>query len=126
MSKDKESSENDSKKNLENQILQAYFSEMQQQISEIENKKSELKYLKDGLSQMKGQKGKDILIPLGSGVLAKGTLSDDEKVIVNVGSNILVKKTVEDAKKIIENQIKELNSIVEQLEGEMTKYSQQL
>ncbi len=124
MSNNKKSDEENARKNLENQILQAYFSEMQQQMSEIENKKAELEYLMDGLSQMKGQKGKDILIPLGSGVLAKGSLSEDEKVIVNVGSNILIKKTVEEAKKIIENQIKELSSIVEQLEGEMTKYSQ--
>ncbi len=112
----------ENKKNLENQILQAYFSEMQKQVSEIETKKSELEYLSDGLTQLKGQKDKDILIPLGSGVLAKGKLTEDEKVIVNIGSNVLVKKTLDEAKKIIDKQIKELNSILKQLEDEMQKY----
>ncbi len=116
-------SEDENRKNLENQILQAYFSEMQQQISEIESKKAELEYLKDGLSQLKGQKNKDILIPLGSGVLAKGKLSDDEKVIVNVGSNLLVKKTIKEAAEIIDEQIKELSSVLAQLEQEIQKYS---
>ena len=117
------SSEEETRKNLENQILQAYFSEMQNQISEIEAKKAELEYLKEGLTQLKGQRDKDILIPLGSGVLAKGKLADDEKVIVNVGSNLLVKKTIEEAKEIIDEQINELSLVLNQIEQEIQKYS---
>ncbi len=119
----KEQKREDAQRLLESEIIRAHITELENQLSEIEAKRNELEYLKESISQLKGQKGKEILMPFGSGVLVRGKITDEEKVIVNVGANILVEKNIEDAKKIIDTQIEELNSVAKLIEKEIEKYS---
>jgi len=114
--------EEEFRKALEAEIIKKHIAELENQLAEIESKKAELEFLNDSLDEVKGQKGKDILVPLGSGVLIKAKLEDDEKVIVNIGSNVLVDRTVEETKKIINEQIKELNEVKKLIENELMKY----
>jgi len=117
------SKEDEARALLESEIIKAHIAELEKQLSEIESKKAELEYLKEGLTKLKGQKGKEMLLPFGSGVLIRGKVMDDEKVLVNIGSNVLVEKTRDEAKKIIDSQIKELEDVKKLIEKEIQKYS---
>ncbi len=108
---------------FENEILKAHMNELEKQLSEIESKRAELEYIKDGLENLKGQKGKDMLLPFGTGVLVKGKILDDKKVLVNIGSNVIVEKTIDEAKEIIDAQIKELEAVKKLIDKEIQKYS---
>ena len=108
---------------FENEIMRAHIEELDKQIADITAKQNELEFLKEGLFQLKGQKDKEMLFPMGAGILAHGKIISDEKVIVNVGANTLVEKTIPEAQKIIDAQLDELASVKQLMENEITKYS---
>ncbi|WP_342452641.1 prefoldin subunit alpha [Thermococcus stetteri] len=53
-------------------------------------------------------KGKEIYIPLGSGVAIRGKIENPDDVIMDVGAGILVGATVDEARENIEKRIKAL------------------
>lgn len=71
-----------------------------QQISELEEFKNNLKFLKDA-------KGKEVLATLGKGIYLKSSCQDNS-FFVNVGSGIVLKKTPEETAEIMTTQIKNL------------------
>jgi prefoldin alpha subunit len=107
---------------FESQMIQAHIAELEKQLSEIEAKKAELDYIKESLVQIKDQCDKEIVFPLGSGILAYGKLIDCKKVIVNVGANVLVEKEIPEAREIINDQITELDSVRKIIDQEIQKY----
>lgn len=96
---------------VEYELLRQDAAAIESKLMEIEARINEMEILKESVSKIKGEKGSDVLIPLGSGVFLKGKISDDEKCLVNVGANVVVEKEIEDAKKLIDEQIKELEKI---------------
>ncbi len=117
------SDEERAQKAMESQILQAQISELEKQLDEISSKKAELLFIKESLNQIKNQSNKDILLPLGSGILIRGKLTDDKKVLVNIGGNTIVEKSVDEAKQIIDKQIEEISSVSKLIDNEIKKYS---
>ena len=109
---------------LQQQILQQQLREIEQQLGQIENKKMEFELIKNSLSDIKDKKGNEILVPLGSGVLAKADIKDDQKVLVNIGAGVTVERSIEDAKEIIDSQLGELEKAGEMLQKEIQKYMQ--
>jgi prefoldin alpha subunit len=71
-------------------------------ITDLRTVDATLAYLKE-----KG-KGKEIYIPLGSGVAIKGKIENPEDVIMDVGAGILVGAGVDEARENIEKRIKAL------------------
>lgn len=122
-SHEKDEKAEEQRKLFENEIMRAHLEELDRQIADITAKQNELEFLKEGLSQLKGKKDKEMLFPMGAGILAHGKIISDEKVIVNVGANTLVEKTVPEAQKIIDAQLDELATVKQMMENEITKYS---
>jgi prefoldin alpha subunit len=71
-------------------------------IADLRTVDATLAYLKE-----KG-KGKEIYIPLGSGVAIRGKIENPDDVIMDVGAGILVGATVDEARENIEKRIKAL------------------
>jgi len=71
-------------------------------ITDLRTVDATLAYLKE-----KGR-GKEIYIPLGSGVAIKGKIENPDDVIMDVGAGILVGATVDEARENIEKRIKAL------------------
>ncbi|WP_232500626.1 prefoldin subunit alpha [Thermococcus kodakarensis] len=71
-------------------------------ITDLRTVDATLAYLKE-----KG-KGKEIYIPLGSGVAIRGKIENPDDVIMDVGAGILVGATVDEARENIEKRIKAL------------------
>jgi len=104
------------------QLMQQEAEKIEQQIIELEKRRIELDVVLMSLDEIKNQKKSDILVPVGSGVFAEGTLKEAKGVLVNVGSNIVVRKDIEDAKKSVKEQIDEIENIKDMLQKELQDF----
>ena len=109
--KSEKSIEKQKKKELyvELKTLDENIKELHVQIEKIEEQISELKTNKAILEKFTELKeGKEIRVPLVSGIYIKAELKDTKKVMVNVGADVTVEKTPEEVSEILANQINEL------------------
>lgn len=111
----------DSKKEkaVEYQMLVSQIEQVQQSVVNLENHLIELKSLELSLKEMKGvEEGKEILIPMGSGIFMQGSLGSSKKIIMNVGSGVCVEKNLDDSISVVGDQIKEVeNAAVQMIAG---------
>jgi prefoldin alpha subunit len=119
---EKEKEEMLKQKAFEFEVLKERAGTLEEQILNLEFKKNELKIVSESLDEIKEKKGKDILVPLGSGVFLRGNLVDDKKVLVNVGSNVVIEKNIDEAKEIINAQIEEIEKVQTEARDEFSKY----
>ena len=86
-------------KYLENQMgaAQAQLNAMERGMMEIGNTRMSISSLK-ALS-----KDANSLLPLGSGMFAKGILSKQEKILVDVGAGAIIEKEITEAEKILDS-----------------------
>lgn len=83
--------------------------ELQKQIQAIEETIFEINDSKKGLDEVsKAEKGKEILVPIISGIFAKAELKETKEFIVNVGSNTAVVKSIDDVQKLLDKQLTEM------------------
>lgn len=98
-----------------NQQLQ----QLQQQLEAIQNQVVEIQTILFALDDIsKTEKGKEILVPLSSGIFVRAELSENKKLNVNVGSNTVVEKSVHETKALLDRQILELSKLNEDLTGQ--------
>jgi len=107
---------------IEYEMLKEEAKKLEQELHTLEARREELDIVSMSIDEIKGQKNKDILIPVGSGVFVKGTVTDDKKILLNVGSNVILPKTLEEAKKIIEGQITEMEQAKINISIELQKF----
>ncbi|MEM3374073.1 MAG: prefoldin subunit alpha [Candidatus Woesearchaeota archaeon] len=82
--------------------LHEHIERMEEQITELKANKVILKKF----SELKP--GKELRVPLASGIYIIAELKDTSKVMINVGSDITVEKKPEEVIEILETQVKEL------------------
>ncbi len=86
-------------KYLENQMTTA-----QGQMNMLERGMMEVGNTRLTISSLKGlSKDANSLLPLGSGMFAKGTLAKQEKILVDVGAGAIIEKDIAEAEKILES-----------------------
>lgn len=107
----------------EERVKMQQLSEIENQLAMLEEKKAELEMIKQSIDSLKNQKDKDIIIPIGAGILATGKLTDDKNLLVNVGANVLIPKKTEEAKQLIEEQIQEIGRLHDSLKKELEHYA---
>ena len=106
-------------KSLQFEMLRQQSEAIQKQIEEIEMKRNELMIVKQSMGEIKGQSGKDVLVPIGSGVFLKGQLNDDENILVEVGANVIAEKKIDQADKLIEKQLGEIEKMQDKMRDEL-------
>lgn len=107
---------------LDPELVRRQLVEIENQLNLLENKRLELEIVGNSINELKGQKNKEIMVPIGSGVLMKGTILDDKTVLINVGANILVEKTMDEAKELIKKQIDDIRNAQDSLQSELRKF----
>jgi len=86
-------------KYLENQMTTA-----QAQMNMLERGMMEIGNTRLTISSLKSlSKDANSLLPLGSGMFAKGTLAKQEKILVDVGAGAIIEKDITEAEKILES-----------------------
>lgn len=96
-------------------MIRQQIGALQEETMELQNRVGELEMLKNTLTELKDKKDKDIMVPLGGGVLVN-TILKKNKVLVSVGGNVLVERNVNEAKKSIGSQIEEMNKRIDALD----------
>jgi len=73
------------------------------------------------MNNLKGEQGREILIPIGAQIYVRGTLIDASKVLIGLGAGISAEKTVEQASTDIETRVSNLQKILASLRDEYVK-----
>ncbi|MBI2657428.1 prefoldin subunit alpha [Candidatus Woesearchaeota archaeon] len=107
---------------MEFQALDQHIKQLQKQLEMVTHQLMELHSTSSGLEEFnKIGQGKEILVPLSSGIFAKASIKETSELLVNVGANIVVKKDVASAKKLIQGQMEEIKKIQKQMVDELEK-----
>lgn len=108
---------------IEENIIREHIAEIENQLISLENRRLELELIKQSIDELKKHKDKEIMVPIGAGVLMLGKIVDENNVLINIGSNVFIQKNSEDAKVLIEEQIKEIDAMKESLRKELEKFA---
>ena len=107
---------------MEFQVLDQHIKQLQKQLELITHQIIDLNVTSNSLDEFnKITAGKDIFVPLSSGIYVKANIKDTSELLVNVGANVVVKKDVTSTKKLIQNQIEEMKKIQKQMVEELEK-----
>lgn len=112
------------KKLIEFQILNQQLNQIQQQLLALQAQSEDIKNLQKSLDEIQKTKiGNKILAPLSSGILVETELKNNKEVIISLGAGVTVKKTIEEAKEFIQDQERQIDLIISQLEKDLQQYS---
>ena len=107
---------------MEFQVLEQHIRQLQKQLEAVTQQLIELTITSSSLDEFnKTKPGKEIFVPLSSGIFAKASIKDTSGLLVNVGANVVVQKDVASTKKLIQKQMEEIKKIQEQMVGELEK-----
>jgi prefoldin alpha subunit len=93
---------------MELSMLSQQSAEFQKQIQQLEETIQELENSKQGIDELKSKKGKEILVPVVSGIFVKADLKTSDEFIVNVGANTAVTKSLDEVQSLLDKQLKEI------------------
>ena len=97
---------------MEFQALDQRIKQIQKHLEVLTSQIMEMSGTSSSLDEFnKIKKGKEIFVPLSSGIFAKATLNDTSELLVNVGANTVVTKDVQSAKKLINSQVDEMKKL---------------
>ena len=107
---------------MEFQMLDQHIKQLQKQLEAVTHQIIEMNATSNSLDEFrKINAGKEIFVPLSSGIFAKASITDTSELVVNVGANVAVKKDVVSTKKLILNQMEEIRKIQKQMIDELEK-----
>ena len=97
---------------MEYQALDQHIKQLQRQLEAITGQLMELSATRSGLDDFdKIRPGKEIFVPVSSGIFAKASIATTTEMLVNVGANVVVQKDLESTKKLIQKQVEEIKKI---------------
>lgn len=109
-------------KYMQLQMFNQQLQQLQQQLEAIQHQAMEIQTILLALDDIaKTEVGKEILVPLSSGIFVKAEIKDNKMLRVNVGSNTVVEKTVQETKALLDRQIIELDKLNKDLTSQYTK-----
>jgi len=97
---------------------------MEQQISRLEEVKSEQNQALQSLEMIPLEGAKDIMVPLGSGVQILANIPKNAGAVIDIGSRVQAEKTREEAIMILQKRNDELNGIIDKLKSEFNVLEQ--
>lgn len=80
----------------------------------------------DSLEEVEKNKGKEISLPLGSGIHIPGTLNKTNKMIAEIGANIAIECTSNKAKEILNKRKDIISNGLQRLEKDIVNLSNEL
>jgi prefoldin alpha subunit len=96
-------------------MLEQQIRQVQQQLQAVGSGINELEVLNEGLNEIPGSEGKEILAQIGRGIFIKAKVLSEE-LIVDIGKKNFVRKSAPETKKLIEEQIGKLRDVEKELE----------
>ena len=110
---------------MEYKAIDEHIKQLQKQLEALTNHLVEIHSTNSSLEDLdKIKKGKEIFVPISSGIFAKGTINDTSELLVNVGANVVVTKDIASAKKLIQHQIDEMKKVHKRMLEELQNMAQ--
>ena len=110
---------------MEYKAIDEHIKQLQKQLEALTNHLVEIHSTDSSLEDLdKIKKGKEIFVPISSGIFAKGTINDTSELLVNVGANVVVTKDIASAKKLIQHQIEEMKKVHKRMLEELQNMAQ--
>ena len=111
---------------MELRMLSEQIQEVQKQIGSFEENVTEVNESKKGLNELSEiECGKEILVPIVSGIFVKAEIKETKEFIVNVGANVAVTKSIEEVQKLLSHQLDQVqnvqNELIEGLQNKIAK-----
>ena len=88
-------------------VLESTYNEFTMRINFLERALTEARSALDTIKDLGSESQGDVLIPVGAGLLLRGTPPQSDKILVNVGANVVLEKSRNDAASILEKRIEE-------------------
>lgn len=107
------------------QMFEQQIRMIQEQQQAVEQAIVELGSLNLQLDELIGKKDNEILAPIGRGIYANAKLLSED-LLVDIGDKNFVKKSIPETKNILQSQLKKLEKVKEELNGEMDKINTEL
>ena len=93
---------------MESRLLESTFNELSNRQGMLERMLIESRASLETIKQIGSAATDEVLIPVGAGVLMRGSPPKADKVLVSIGASVVVEKSKEDAEKILEGRAKDL------------------
>ncbi len=117
---------------MNEQQLNEKFQEFERQIIHLQDQLSvlnqaieDMKSVSEGIVNLKGSIGKDIMAPIGRGIFVKAKLSS-ESLIVDLGAGNFVEKSIDQARELIKQQQIKIEKTRLQTQKDLEKINQQI
>ncbi len=109
-------------KYIELKTLEQHIKQLQSQLEMITDQLIELTVTSNSIGEFSRiNSGKEVFVPLSSGIFAKAAIKDTSELLVNIGANIVVNKDIASAKKLIQNQAEEIKKVQSRMINELEK-----
>jgi len=100
---------------IQSQVYQKNLQDMTRKMATLESSIAEIEDTINTLKEFPKIKEQESLVPLGSGVFVKATLTDKENLLVSYGGGMVLEKPVAEAKTYLEEQKENLKKTEETL-----------
>ena len=107
------------------QMFELSIRQIQEQLQIIEQTIQDMGVISEGLEELKGMTGEEIMAPIGKGIFVKAKLLSEE-LMVNIGNEKFTKRSINETKDLIEKQKVKLDNTREILEGELEKINEEI
>lgn len=102
-------------------MYQGQLDILNQQMETVKASLAELTSAEDTLKSIQGKAGTETFVPIGAGSFIITELKNTDKVIVGLGAGAAAKKDIEEAKKNISSQKKDLEELMNKMNGDIQK-----
>lgn len=116
---------NESELNQKFMVFEQEIKHYQDQLNAVEKAILDSASIYDGLNDLKGKEGQEVLAPMGRGIFAKAKLIS-ENLKVEVGEGVFIDKSIDDTKELISTQQEKLKNMQKEIEGELTRINNEI
>jgi prefoldin alpha subunit len=107
-------------------VLESTFNELSGRQNLLERILIETRSSLETLSGLTSTATDEVLIPVGGGILLRGSPPKTDKVLLNVGANVVVEKNRDDATKFMETRANEIEESIVAIASQRNQIAQRL
>ena len=111
---------------VESRMLESTFNELSNRQGILERMLIESRASLDTIKEIGAASADEVLVPVGAGVLLRGSPPKSDKVLMGVGANVVIEKTREEAEKMLESRAKELEENIITILSQRNQIAQRL
>ena len=111
---------------LESRMLESTYNELTNRQGMLERMLIESRASLETMKEVGSAKSDEVLVPVGAGILLRGSPPRTDKVLVSIGANVVVEKSKADAEKMLEERSKELEETIVTILSQRNQIAQRL